>query len=108
MGKIIIITILIITSITGISFSPIHASDNKYLKYSRAETAEVYSFDIMPDVLQGTDQLTMESDLSVQMLDRAHSFIEKIIAASIEYFNGGNSGRCEGTFTFLHKHLNWP
>jgi dienelactone hydrolase len=27
---------------------------------------------------------------------------------AIEYFNGGHSMRCEGTFTFLHKHLNWP
>ena len=26
----------------------------------------------------------------------------------IEYFNGGHSMRCEGTFDFLHKHLNWP
>jgi dienelactone hydrolase len=26
----------------------------------------------------------------------------------IEYFNGGHSMRCEGTFTFLKKHLNWP
>jgi dienelactone hydrolase len=26
----------------------------------------------------------------------------------IEYFNGGHSMRCEGTFNFLHKHLNWP
>lgn len=27
---------------------------------------------------------------------------------AIEYFNGGHSMRCEGTFDFLHKHLNWP
>jgi dienelactone hydrolase len=27
---------------------------------------------------------------------------------AIEYFNGGHSMRCEGTFAFLHKHLNWP
>lgn len=26
----------------------------------------------------------------------------------IEYFNGGHSSRNEGTFKFLHKHLNWP
>ncbi len=26
----------------------------------------------------------------------------------IEFFNGGHSSRCEGTFDFLHKHLNWP
>jgi dienelactone hydrolase len=26
----------------------------------------------------------------------------------IEYFNGGHSMRGEGTFKFLHKHLNWP
>ena len=26
----------------------------------------------------------------------------------IEYFNGGHSMRSEGTFKFLHKHLNWP
>jgi dienelactone hydrolase len=26
----------------------------------------------------------------------------------IEYYNGGHSMRCEGTFRFLHKHLNWP
>ena len=26
----------------------------------------------------------------------------------IEYFNGGHSMRCEGTFTFLKKHLRWP
>jgi dienelactone hydrolase len=28
--------------------------------------------------------------------------------AVIEYFNGGHSMRGEGTFKFLHKHLNWP
>ena len=26
----------------------------------------------------------------------------------IEFFNGGHSMRSEGTFIFLHKHLNWP
>ena len=26
----------------------------------------------------------------------------------IEFFNGGHSMRGEGTFRFLHKHLNWP
>lgn len=26
----------------------------------------------------------------------------------IEFFNGGHSARNEGTFRFLHKHLNWP
>lgn len=26
----------------------------------------------------------------------------------IEYFNGGHSMRGEGTFDFLHRHLNWP
>jgi hypothetical protein len=26
----------------------------------------------------------------------------------IEFFNGGHSMRSEGTFRFLHKHLNWP
>jgi dienelactone hydrolase len=25
-----------------------------------------------------------------------------------EIFNGGHSMRCEGTFKFLHKHLDWP
>jgi hypothetical protein len=27
---------------------------------------------------------------------------------AIEFFNGGHSMRCVGTFEFLHKHLNWP
>jgi dienelactone hydrolase len=26
----------------------------------------------------------------------------------IEFFNGGHSMKSEGTFRFLHKHLNWP
>ncbi len=26
----------------------------------------------------------------------------------IEFFQGGHSMRCEGTFRFLHKHLDWP
>ena len=26
----------------------------------------------------------------------------------IEFYNGGHSMKCEGTFDFLHKHLNWP
>ena len=26
----------------------------------------------------------------------------------IEYFNGGHTINGEGTFRFLHKHLNWP
>jgi len=26
----------------------------------------------------------------------------------IEFFNGGHSMRSEGTFKFLHRHLNWP
>jgi hypothetical protein len=28
--------------------------------------------------------------------------------AEIEYFNGGHSMRGDGSFRFLHKHLNWP
>ena len=27
---------------------------------------------------------------------------------AIEYFNGGHTINGEGTFAFLHKHLNWP
>jgi dienelactone hydrolase len=27
---------------------------------------------------------------------------------AIEYYNGGHSMRSEGSFAFLHKHLNWP
>jgi dienelactone hydrolase len=27
---------------------------------------------------------------------------------AIEFYNGGHSMKCEGTFDFLHKHLNWP
>ncbi len=27
---------------------------------------------------------------------------------AIEYFNGGHTINAEGTFRFLHKHLNWP
>lgn len=27
---------------------------------------------------------------------------------TLEYFNGGHSMRGEGSFRFLHKHLNWP
>ncbi len=27
---------------------------------------------------------------------------------TIEFFNGGHSMRNEGTFKFLHKHLQWP
>lgn len=27
---------------------------------------------------------------------------------SIEFFNGGHASRNEGTFEFLHKHLDWP
>jgi len=26
----------------------------------------------------------------------------------IEYFNGGHTINGEGTFEFLHRHLNWP
>ena len=26
----------------------------------------------------------------------------------IEFFNGGHSMKIDGTFKFLHKHLNWP
>jgi hypothetical protein len=26
----------------------------------------------------------------------------------IEFFNGGHTINGEGTFRFLHKHLNWP
>ena len=29
-------------------------------------------------------------------------------ATEIEYFNGGHTIHGEGTFRFLHKHLNWP
>ncbi|MFL6280779.1 MAG: dienelactone hydrolase family protein [Vicinamibacterales bacterium] len=29
-------------------------------------------------------------------------------ATAIEYFNGGHTINGEGTFEFLHKHLNWP
>jgi hypothetical protein len=27
---------------------------------------------------------------------------------TIEYFNGGHTINGQGTFAFLHKHLNWP
>ena len=29
-------------------------------------------------------------------------------ATEIEFFNGGHSMKIDGTFRFLHKHLNWP
>ncbi len=77
-------TILIIASITGISFSAEPAPENKSLNSSKPKTTEVYSFNIMPDVLPGTNILTIEGDLSSQMLDGAHRFIENKIDASIE------------------------
>jgi len=29
-------------------------------------------------------------------------------STEIEYFNGGHTINGEGTFDFLHRHLNWP
>lgn len=83
MGKIIINTLLIIILITGISFSTVSAPESNSSEIIRTKADEVYSFSGMPDVLPGTDQLSMEGDLSSQMLDGAHRFIENKIAASI-------------------------
>jgi hypothetical protein len=39
-----------------------------------------------------------------------HVYVQLGLAdkTEIEYFNGGHTINGEGTFKFLHKHLNWP
>lgn len=56
------------------------------------------------DLVQQTDWVAYEFG-KVQYLYDQFGLGDK---TEIEYFNGGHSMRGEGTFEFLHKHLNWP
>ena len=56
------------------------------------------------DLVQQTDWVSYEYG-KVRYLYDQFGLGDK---TEIEYFNGGHSMRAEGTFDFLHKHLNWP
>ena len=56
------------------------------------------------DLVQQTDWVSYEYG-KVRYLYDQFGLGDK---TEIEYFNGGHSMRGEGTFDFLHKHLNWP
>jgi hypothetical protein len=62
-------------------------------------------------VERGHDDLVQPDQWVASEYGKVKFFYDKFNLAdntSIEYFNGGHSMRCEGTFAFLHKHLNWP
>jgi dienelactone hydrolase len=87
-----VILTLIIGSLTLVSFST-KRSDNDVIRKNQ----EVIAFSKMPDVMPGTKLLSMEGDLSVQMMDGAHRFIEKKIDESqlnrSKYWNRNFSSR---------------
>jgi dienelactone hydrolase len=62
-----------------------------------SKNQEVMNYSLMPDVLPGTEKLTMEGDLSEQMMDGAHGFIERKINESVigraKYWNRNLTGR---------------
>jgi hypothetical protein len=53
----------------------------------------------------GQDQWVAHEYAKVRRLYTQFDLADK---TEIEYFNGGHTIRGEGTFKFLHKHLNWP
>ena len=53
----------------------------------------------------GRDQWVAHEYAKVRWLYTQLGLAEK---TEIEYFNGGHTINGEGTFKFLHKHLNWP
>ncbi|HVR35830.1 MAG TPA: hypothetical protein VMS21_08265 [Methylomirabilota bacterium] len=71
------------------------------------------------DPLPGTAPLTAEGDLAAQMvagidrsLDRETRHLRErrgdYWRIAIEFFDGPHTIHGEGTFEFLHKHLDWP
>ena len=53
----------------------------------------------------GRDQWVAHEYAKVRWLYAQFGFADR---TEIEFFQGGHSMRGEGTFDFLHKHLNWP
>jgi dienelactone hydrolase len=53
----------------------------------------------------GRDQWVAHEYAKVRWLYTQLGLADK---TEIEYFNGGHTINAEGTFQFLHKHLNWP
>jgi dienelactone hydrolase len=53
----------------------------------------------------GRDQWVAHEYAKVRWLYTQLGLADK---TAIEYFNGGHTINAEGTFEFLHKHLNWP
>ncbi|MFQ5944398.1 MAG: dienelactone hydrolase family protein [Anaerolineales bacterium] len=53
----------------------------------------------------GRDRWVAHEYAKVRWLYTQLGLADKI---EIEYFNGGHTINAEGTFDFLHKHLNWP
>lgn len=62
-------------------------------------------------VERGHDDLVQQTDWVAYEFGKVRYLYDQFglgDKAEIEYFNGGHSMRGEGTFEFLHKHLNWP
>ena len=62
-------------------------------------------------VERGHDDLVQPSEWVAGEYGKVRYFYDQFNLGDkteIEFFNGGHSMRGEGTFRFLHKHLNWP
>ncbi|CAN5341787.1 hypothetical protein BH23BAC1_BH23BAC1_07450 [soil metagenome] len=62
-------------------------------------------------VERGHDDLVQPTEWVAYEYGKVRYFYDKFNLGDkteIEFFNGGHSMRSEGTFKFLHKHLNWP
>jgi len=62
-------------------------------------------------VERGHDDLVQQTEWVAYEFGKVKYFYDQFglgDKTEIEYFNGGHSMRGEGTFEFLHKHLNWP
>jgi dienelactone hydrolase len=62
-------------------------------------------------VERGHDDLVQPTEWVAYEYGKVKYFYDQFGLAdktAIEFFNGGHSMRGEGTFDFLHKHLNWP
>ena len=62
-------------------------------------------------VERGHDDLVQQTDWVAYEFGKVRYLYDQFglgDKTEIEYFNGGHSMRGEGTFKFLHRHLNWP
>ncbi len=80
-NKFVLICLLAVAITIRLALVPSSAtcSDNNF----HCEPQQLFPYSVMPEVMPGTKQLTLEGDISVIMMDGAHKFIELKIDESI-------------------------